>query len=85
MFVSNLGERVANLVKKFKDENLEINRIEIGEVEVVIDLDLHNFKKILKAVPPGSCRGIIEYGNKLILRSTWYLEGIGDVLFRTSL
>jgi len=83
MKVEFLLEKVEKLARRYP--GLEIDRIKFDGVEVVIDLDIDNFKKILRDLPSGSCAGVLGSGNCLILTTMWRYEKIGDVLFRTSL
>ena len=83
MKVEMLLEKVEWLVRNYP--NLEINEIKFDNIEVVIDLDVDSFRRILKAIPSGSCAGIVTSDGKIKLKNRWRFDDIGDVLFRTSL
>ena len=83
MKVEMLLEKVERLARVFP--GLEIDGITVNNIEVVIDLDVENLKKVLREIPSGSCAGIVESGNRLTLQVRRKYERIGDVLFRASL
>jgi len=83
MKVEFLLEKVEGLAKRFPD--LDPLNVEFNGIEIIIDLDIEDFKRILSRIPSGSCAGIVTSDGRIILRNRWNFEGIGDVLFRTSL
>ena len=83
MKVEFLVEKAEALAKRFP--GLDPLRIDFDGVQVVIDLDLDDFKRVFRELPIAvPCSGSIIEG-RLVLMIEWPFNIIGDVVFRTRL
>ena len=83
MKLMDFVEKLQGLVNICEFGDLDVFEVTIKEGKLVVELP---FEGVFEAARHGlgTCIGIVE-NDHLVLEARWWIGGIGDVLFRTSL